>query len=75
RLNALKNVLVLLANLVAGIIFAFSGKVSWPAAGVLALGAIAGGQLGGRVGRRLPQPLLRAAVVSVGTVAAILLLV
>jgi uncharacterized protein len=75
RLNAVKNVLAMLANLVAGVIFAFSGHVSWEAAGILAAGAIVGGQLGGRLGRRLPEPVLRIAVVVVGTAVAILLIV
>ncbi|MGH9105787.1 MAG: sulfite exporter TauE/SafE family protein [Acidimicrobiales bacterium] len=75
RLNAVKNVLALLANLVAGVIFAFSGHVSWPAAAVLAAGAVVGGQVGGRVGRHLPQPVLRSLIVAVGTAVAILLLV
>ena len=75
RLNAVKNVLALLANLVAGVIFAFSGRVSWEVAAVLAAGAIVGGQLGGRLGRRLPQPVLRATIVVVGTAVAIVLLV
>jgi uncharacterized protein len=74
RLNAVKNVLALLANLVAGVIFTFSGRVSWGAAGVLAIGAVVGGQLGGRLGRRLPQPVLRAVIVVVGTSVAIYLL-
>lgn len=75
RLNALKNVLALLANLVAGVVFAFSGHVSWSLAGVMAVGAVAGGQVGGLVGRRLPQPVLRATVVVVGTVVALYMLV
>jgi uncharacterized protein len=54
RLNAVKNVLAMLANLVAGVIFAISGHVSWEAAGILAIGAIVGGQVGGVFGRRLP---------------------
>ncbi|MGC8626449.1 MAG: sulfite exporter TauE/SafE family protein [Acidimicrobiales bacterium] len=75
RLNAVKNVLVMLVNLVAGAIFAFSGHVSWPAAGVLAVGAVAGGQVGGAFGKRLPQVVLRGAIVIVGVVAAVALLV
>jgi uncharacterized protein len=75
RLNALKNVLVMLANLVSGTIFALSGHVSWEVAGILAVGSTLGGQVGGRLGRRLPQPVLRAAVVGVGTTVAVLLLV
>lgn len=75
RLNGMKNVVVMLANLVSGAIFALSGLVSWEAAGVLAVGSTVGGQIGGRFGRRLPQPVLRAAVVVVGTTVAVLLLV
>jgi uncharacterized membrane protein YfcA len=75
RLNAMKNVLVMLANLVSGVIFALSGHVSWEAAGILAVGSTVGGQVGGRFGRRLPQPVLRVAVVVVGTTVAVLLLV
>lgn len=75
RLNAIKNVLALLANLVAGVIFAFSGHVSWGAAGVMAIGTIVGGQVGGRFGRRLPQPVLRAAILVVGTAVAVVLLI
>jgi uncharacterized protein len=75
RLNAVKNVLAMLANLVAGVIFAISGHVSWEAAGILAVGAIVGGQVGGVFGRRLPPVALRVAVVIVGTVVAIVLLV
>jgi hypothetical protein len=74
RLNAAKNVLIMLSNLVAGVIFGFSGHVSWEAAGVMACGAIAGGQLGGRLGRRLPQPVLRAVILVVGTIVAVSLL-
>jgi uncharacterized membrane protein YfcA len=74
RLNALKNVLALLANFVAGVIFAFSGHVSWAAAGVVAAGATVGGQVGGRLGRRLPPQLLRLVIVLVGTAVAVVLL-
>jgi hypothetical protein len=75
RLNAMKNVVVMLANLVSGAIFAVSGHVSWEAAGILAVGSALGGQIGGRYGRRLPQPVLRSAVVIVGTTVAVVLLV
>jgi uncharacterized protein len=75
RLNAVKNVLAMLANLVAGVIFAFSGHVSWEAAAILAAGAAVGGQVGGKLGRRLPETGLRVAVVVVGTIVAILLIV
>ena len=43
--------------------------VAWLAAGLIALGAVVGGQVGATVGRRVPAPWLRALVVLVGVVA------
>jgi uncharacterized membrane protein YfcA len=75
RINALKNVLAGLTNLVAGIVFVIAAQhVSWAVAGLLALGSALGGQLGARVGRQLSTPLLRLLIVAVG-IAAILKLV
>ena len=76
RLNAVKNVLAMLANLVAGVIFALSGHVSWEAAGLLGRWCRSwGARWAGTLGRRLPQQALRTAVVVVGTVVAVILLV
>ncbi|MEJ7628268.1 MAG: sulfite exporter TauE/SafE family protein [Nocardioidaceae bacterium] len=69
RVNALKNALALLVNAVAGVVFIIVSQVAWGAAGVIAAGSIIGGQLGARVGRRLPAPLFRAVVAVVGVVA------
>ncbi len=74
RLNATKNVLALVVNAVAGIIFIVFAHVAWEAAGLLAAGSVVGGQLGGTLGRRLPAPLLRGIIVVVGVIAAIALL-
>ena len=74
RVNALKNVLAALVNLVAGIVFIFIADVAWLPVLLLALGATAGGILGARYGRRLPPAALRAVIVVVG-VAAIVQLV
>ena len=46
-------------------------RIDWPAAGLLAVGALAGGYLGARVGRRLPPLALRAVIVLIGVVAII----
>ena len=54
RINATKNVLAGLVNLLAGVIFAAVAHVSWPAVGLIAAGSVIGGTLGGRYGRRLP---------------------
>jgi uncharacterized membrane protein YfcA len=74
RLNAAKNILAGLANLLSGVIFAIAAHVAWPAVGLIALGASAGGVLGARYGRRLPPALLRALIVAVGIVAIVRLL-
>jgi uncharacterized membrane protein YfcA len=75
RLNATKNVLAMLVNGVAAVVFIVVSHVVWGAAALMAAGAIIGGQIGARVGRRLPPQLLRAVIVIVGAVVAIKLLV
>ncbi len=74
RLNATKNVMALLANGSAAVVFMIASRISYEAAGCIALGSIVGGQLGGTVGRRLPAPLLRAVIIVVGLVAVVALL-
>jgi uncharacterized membrane protein YfcA len=69
RINAVKNVLALLTNLVAALIFVAVAHIAWDVALVLALGSIVGGQLGAHVGRRLPPAALRAVIVVVGSLA------
>jgi uncharacterized protein len=69
RLNALKNVLAGLVNLVAGVVFVFEAPVAWDAALLVAAGSVVGGVLGSRYGRRLSPAALRGVVVVVGLVA------
>ncbi len=71
RLNAAKNVLAALVNGVAALLFVFLGDVAWGAAGLLALGATIGGQLGAHIALRIPPRGLRIVIVTVGLVAAI----
>lgn len=76
RLNALKNVLVGLVNGIAAVLFAVLwvvgvAPVSWPAAALLAVGALAGGFLGGRFGRLLPPAWLRGLIVVIGLLAVV----
>ena len=70
RLNALKQSLSFVINIAAAIFFLFSGKVLWTAAAVMAVGALAGGVLGGRVASRIKPIILRWIVVVVGLVVA-----
>jgi uncharacterized membrane protein YfcA len=69
RLNGLKNVLAALVNGVAGILFIAVAPVHWDLALLIAGGSIVGGQVGARIGRRLPAPALRMAIIGVGLVA------
>jgi uncharacterized membrane protein YfcA len=69
RLNGLKNVLAALINGVAAILFAAVAPVHWDVVLLIAAGSIVGGQVGARVGRRLPAPALRTVIICVGLVA------
>jgi uncharacterized protein len=75
RLNALKQAIALCVNVAAAVLFLFSGQVVWPAAIVMALGALLGGVLGGRLAGRIRPALLRWIVVAIGLVVAIIYLV
>ncbi len=68
RLNALKQAIAFSTNVAAAVFFVFSGHVVWSAALVMAVGALAGGALGGRLAGRIKPNSLRAAVVSVGVI-------
>jgi uncharacterized protein len=70
RLNALKQALSFVINIAAAFFFLFSGKVLWTAAAVMAVGALAGGMLGGRVASRIQPIVLRWIVIAVGLVVA-----
>ena len=75
RHNATKNVLALIVNGVAAVLFVFVAHVNWPVAGLIALGSVIGGQIGATVGRRLPANVLRAVIVTVGIIAVVAFLV
>jgi uncharacterized membrane protein YfcA len=74
RLNATKNMMAFLVNMVAALLFILLAEVDWTAALLIAVGATAGGWLGARIGRRLPALALRIVIVCIG-VAAIVKLV
>jgi len=74
RINAVKNVLAGLVNGLAAVVFVIATHIDWGAAGLIAAGSVLGGQLGARIGRKLPPWGLRAAIVCVGTAALVKLL-
>ncbi|MBU8812722.1 sulfite exporter TauE/SafE family protein [Mycolicibacterium goodii] len=70
RMNAAKNLLSLLVNVVAALaytIVAFD-RISWAAAGLIAVGSLFGGFLGAHYGRRLSPNALRGVIVVVGLI-------
>src|SRR4051812_37794426 len=69
RNNATKNVLALLVNLVAAVVFVFRAEINWTVVALIAVGSVIGGQIGATVGRRLPPWALRAFIVVVGVAA------
>ena len=71
RINGLKNVLVTIANAVAAVIFIVVApdRVNWLVAALIATGAILGGFVGARYGRRLSPVVLRRVIVVVGVLA------
>ena len=70
RMNAAKNLLSLLVNIVAALAYTFVAfdRISWPAAGLIAVGSLVGGFLGAHYGRRLSPAALRAIIVVVGLI-------
>jgi uncharacterized protein len=71
RLNALKQVLAFSVNIAAAVFFLFSDQVVWPAAALMAIGALIGGTLGGKLAGKLPPVVLRWTVVVAGTCIAV----
>jgi hypothetical protein len=69
RINAIKNVLAMLANLASGVVFIFVAHISWLAVVLIAAGSAVGGVIGARVGRKLPPVALRGLIVVIGIAA------
>lgn len=70
RLNAAKNLLSLIVNVVAAVtytIVAFD-RIDWAAAGLIAIGSLLGGVIGAKYGRKLSPSALRGVIVLVGLI-------
>lgn len=67
-LNGLKNVLGMIVNAVGSLVFIITAPelIDWRIAALVGIGALVGGVLGARYGRRLPPNALRAVIVVVG---------
>jgi uncharacterized protein len=70
RMNAAKNLLALLVNIVAALAYTMVAfdRISWQTAGLIAVGSLIGGWLGAHYGRRLSPNALRSMIVVVGLI-------
>ncbi|WP_345496529.1 sulfite exporter TauE/SafE family protein [Nocardia callitridis] len=70
RMNAAKNLLSLIVNVVAALTYSIVAfdRISWAAAGLIAVGSLVGGTVGARYGRRLSPAALRGAIVVLGLI-------
>ena len=75
RANALKNVILLAADVLPAVLFAVLGSVVWHAMWPLAIGAVIGGLVGPAVARRVPAAILRVLIGLCGLTLATSLLV
>ena len=70
--NALKQALSFVINLVAAVLFAFSGHVVWELVPIMAAASVTGGLIGGRFVTAVSEVWLRRVVVSTGVAVALL---
>ena len=69
ELNAVRAVLAGTANAVAAVVFIVIADVAYLPVLLIAVGSTAGGYFGAGIGKRLPDPVLRAVIVVVGVAA------
>jgi hypothetical protein len=73
QMNALKNVLGSLINLVAAVWFVYSGLIDWPKMAVMCVGALGGYFVGAHYSLRISQARVRNIITGVGfTISAVL---
>jgi uncharacterized membrane protein YfcA len=70
RANALKQVMSLIINTCAAVVFVFAGHVDWTVALIIAVASLAGGLIGGKLASRIPEALLRWLAIAVALVVA-----
>lgn len=68
EMNALKNVLGSLINLVASIWFIWAGLIDWPKALVMTGGALVGYFLGAHFSQRIPARMVRQIITAIGLI-------
>lgn len=71
RVNASKQFVSAITNLLAAAFFVWSGKVAWSLVAAMAPASLVGGHIGGRAVSRIPATPLRVAVILLGIAVAI----
>lgn len=66
QMNALKNLVGSIINIVAALWFITAGIVNWPKAGVMTIGALAGYYSGAHISQRISQAAVRRVITSIG---------
>ena len=66
EMNALKNILGSVINVVAAVWFTASGLIDWPKAGLMTVGALAGYYAGAHFSQRIPQRSVRTLITVIG---------
>jgi uncharacterized membrane protein YfcA len=66
KAGATKNMLASVMNASAVVVFVFTTKLDWPKVAVVAVGAVAGGFLGGLMLKRVNETVLRVLVILIG---------
>ncbi|BCB79011.1 sulfite exporter TauE/SafE family protein [Phytohabitans flavus] len=74
RINALKNVLSAVIGAATVVAYAAFGPVEWVGVAVIAPTTLLGGYVGAHLARRLPSVVLKAVIVTAGTVVGLVLL-
>jgi uncharacterized membrane protein YfcA len=68
QINAIKNLLQAVDNLISATVFASIAVVDWKLVALLGVGAIVGGQIGALGGRKLSPTAIRAVIIVVGVI-------
>ncbi|MFN8152149.1 MAG: sulfite exporter TauE/SafE family protein [Solirubrobacterales bacterium] len=68
-INVVRAALTGVANATAAVIFVFAADLDWLVVLLIAVGSTVGGLIGAGIGKRIPDPVLRATIVVVGLAA------
>ncbi|MCW2599678.1 MAG: hypothetical protein JWM02_1507 [Frankiales bacterium] len=71
KVNAIKNILAVIGNGVAGLVYALLAPVNWTAVLLLAVGSACGGPIGAALAKRVPAGPLRVGIAAAALIVAV----